>query len=175
MPLLSWPQARQLTWDFLADADSTYDKAAVFRDTVKPTVVSHNFLSQNFKLYCSSYCHFPNTVCLNNLNFTHAHSSYCKSLICSHTVHTDIHDTVYEQRHAQCKQWHGCSEVTVHHHKCTPMSSRSADECNLNVTPSTTRLLPGTAPIGSSDIRVCKIHVTLQIIQHIARSYLIPK
>ena len=141
----------------------------MFRDTIKPTAVSHTFLSHNFKLHCSFYCDFPNTVCLNNLHFKHAHSSYCKSVICSHVVHTDIHNTVYEHRYA-----HSCSEVTVHCHKRTPIS-RSTEECNLNVTPSTTGLLPETAPIGSSDIRVCKIHVNGQIIQHTASSYLILK
>jgi hypothetical protein len=71
--------------------------------TIKLTAVSHTFLSYDFKLYCSFYCHFPNTVCPNNLNFKHAHSSYCKNLICTRTVHTDIHDTVYKHTYAQCK------------------------------------------------------------------------
>ena len=83
--------------------DVPCDKAAVFRDTIKPTVVSHTLLSHNFKLHCSFYCHFPNTVCLHTLNFKHAHSSHCKSLICSRTVHTDIHNTVHEHWYAQCK------------------------------------------------------------------------
>jgi hypothetical protein len=72
---ISWP-----------NADFPSDKAAVFSDPIKPTVVSHGFLSHNFKLYCSFNCHFPHTVRLNNRNFTYAHSSYCKGLICSSTI-----------------------------------------------------------------------------------------
>jgi hypothetical protein len=73
------------------------------------------------------------------------HDTYIK--LSSSTAHTDIHNAVHEHRYAQ-----RCSEVTVLCHKCTPMSPHSADERNLNVTPSTTRLLAGTAPTGSSDI-----------------------
>jgi hypothetical protein len=108
------------------------------------------YLTFNF-IFLIFYWNTTKIIHLSNLNFiTNTHGSHYMSLIQDLRVHTNIHDTVSENRDVH---WNNSMAFhsTIHYHEYIPISALTAEGCNLNATPSSTTVLPGTAPLRNFD------------------------